>query len=209
MVLLRKIIATFGRWFRVAGPVLLCGILLVPVDLGGQLDSPRPGGLYASVGLGFVSLKKGVGIGLPAGCTAVLAPYRLIASVNVVDLGLFEGEGKDPRYQRIFLPGRPPGCWDRETGRQVPSHWCSGGTDALNSFSADLSYVAVDSLWVGNRPGRLFAGLGCRFLNPRTLYGTVGLYFDSSSRRAVGIKGAFSKDYMYIGLTWGLNLRRR
>ena len=205
-----KIIATVGRWFRVAGLALIGGILLVPVDLGGQLEPPRPGGLYASVGLGFVSLKKGVGIGIPAGCTAVLAPYRLIASVNVVDLGLLEGEGKDPRYQRFggFL-GQRPRCWDNKAGREVPSHWCSGGTDALNSFSADLSFVAVDSLWVGNRPGRLFAGLGYRFLNPRTLYGTVGLYFDSSSRRAMGIKGTFGKDYMSIGLTWGFNLWRR
>ena len=77
---------------------------------------------------------------------------------------------------------------------------------ASASFSAELAYVAVDSLWLAGRPGRLYTGLGYRALKPATPYWTAGMLLRSTSRLAGGFRGAVGRDYVYLGLVWTYGL---
>ena len=174
-----------------------------------QVVAPPPdiSGLYGSVGLGFINLEKGVGLGLPFGLTAVSERYRLIATVNALEIGLFEGGDRDPRYVRQSFRGNSV-CFDRATGFQVSDFRCSGSTDAQRSASVDLNFIAVNELWLGNHPARLFAGGGFRFLNPQTPYLSAGLYTASRSGFSGGFKLAMGEDYIFLGLVWGLDMRR-
>ncbi len=190
---------------------MVCWMLGAPgADLRAQLDVPPRGngGLYGSFGVGFINLEKGFGLSIPLGLTVIAARHRLVGAANLLDLGLLQGDDRNPRYVRTYYRGsRSPGCVDTKTRYLVSSFRCSAGTDALHSFSADLSYIPVESLWIGGRPGLLFTGLGYRFLNPRTPYGTVGMYFDSRSRMRGGFKIAFGKNYAFFGLIWGYRAR--
>ena len=192
-----------------AAVLLACCLLAAPgKNLRAQFASPRPGGLYGSVGVGFINLQRGVGMGIPLGLTAVSSSYRFIGSASLLDIGLLQGDDRDLRYQRAYIgAGRRLGCVDTQTNYLVSSFRCSSGTDALHSFSVDLSYVAVENLWLGGRSGQLFTGLGYRFLNPPTPYGTVGMHFDSRGRISSGFKVTFGKDYMFLGLLWGYRTR--
>jgi len=167
---------------------------------------PAVSRLYGSVGLGFVNLDRGVGIGIPLGFTALLSRYRLIGTANLLDVGLLEGDDRDPRYFRPYLGSSL--CVDSRTGWSVPNYYCSGGTDALFSTSADLSYILLDEVWFSDKPGRLFVGIGRRFAKPQTFYGTLGLFFDSRSRAAGGAKLNIGEEYMNLGIVWGLDLPR-
>lgn len=193
---------------RMVGLALLAGALcLPPPTVGAQAAEPRLGALHASLGAGFVGLDQGLGMDLPAGVTLLLARRRLVASLNLLDLALLEGSDKDPRYRRAFYgAGQPPACVDTETGYLVSAFRCSGGTNAIGSFSADIAYVAVEELWLAGRPGRLYTGLGYRGLNPSTPYWTAGMLFKSTSRMAGGFKGAVGRDYVYLGLLWSYRL---
>ena len=179
------------------------------VQGGGSLVQPegrRPAAnrLYGSVGMGFVNLDRGVGIGIPVGFTALLGRYRLIGTANLLDVGLLEGDDRDPRYYRPYLGNSL--CVDARSGWSVPNYYCSGGTDALLSSSVDLSYIIFDEVWISDKPGRLFAGIGHRFAKPQTLYGTIGIFFDTRSRGAGGAKLNIGEEYMSLGIVWGLDL---
>ncbi|NKB69251.1 MAG: hypothetical protein GKR89_19450 [Candidatus Latescibacteria bacterium] len=164
-------------------------------------------GLYGSAGLGFLNLEKGVGISLPVGLTAIASSYRLVASVSLVDIGLLEGQNRDPRYFRVTTFGQPV-CVDRQTGFRVSDFRCSGGTDALRAASVDLSFIVFEELWLGGRPGRVLVGGGYRFMNPGTPYGTISLYFDARKDMLGGFKAAVGQEYVFFGVFWALDLRR-
>ena len=68
--------------------------------------------------------------------------------------------------------------------------------------------VGFDEVWIGDQPGKLFAGLGHRFAQPQTFYGTIGLFFDNRSRDAGGVKLAIGRDYVNLGIVWGWDLTR-
>ena len=71
---------------------------------------------YLSAGLGLLTVGTKAGIAIPAGFMAVLSPYRLLVSASAIDIGLLEGDSKDPRYERLFVPGGSqslPGSRDR------------------------------------------------------------------------------------------------
>jgi len=207
---------SYLRRIRVVALVLL-GLLLVPTgELESQLriirqEKPTPkktavNQFYASVGVGFLNIDRGIGVALPLGLTASLGPYRLLASARLLDIGLLEGSDRDQRYYHPYFGSSL--CADSQTGYSVPNYYCSGGTDGLLSAAADLSYVLLDEVWIGDQPGKLFVGLGHRFAQPQTFYGTIGLYFDSRSRDAGGVKLAIGRDYVNMGLVWGWNLNR-
>lgn len=195
-----------------SGPAFLLCLLLAPLaDLEGQAAAPqpptRPGNrLYASVGLGFVNLDRSIGIGIPLGFTAALNRYRLLGTANLLDIALLEGKDWDPRYYRPYYGSSL--CTDRQTDFIVPSYYCSGGTDVLITASADLSYIFFEEVWIGNQPGKLFAGIGHRFSKPRTFYGTIGIHFDARSRGAGGFKLSIGEEFVNLGIAWGIDLGR-
>ena len=164
--------------------------------------------IYGSVGLGIVGLERGSGAGIPMGLTAILAPFRLIATASLLDIGLTEGKNRNPRFERVYIGGGRRVCVDSLSGFFVADFRCAGGTDVLGSANVDLSYILAQSLWIGDHPGKLFAGLGYRLFNPRTPYGTLGIFFNSPAGRAIGIKISSGVDYMFVGLHWGFNLGR-
>lgn len=162
--------------------------------------------LYLATGLGFADLDRRVGVAVPVGATLVLDHLRLIGSVSPLDLTFSEGTGGDSEFYRPVLGSTL--CVDRKTGRAVPDYWCSGGTDLLRSASADLGYVLLDEVWIGDQPGRLYVGVGQRFRRPRTRYGTVGLWFDRRQRTAAGARLSVGHDYVNLGVVWGFEARR-
>jgi len=199
-----------GRRDQLLGAAFFCGLLLAPAgESGSQVSEPplrQPNRFYGSVGLGFINLERGTGVDIPLGFTAVLNRYRLIGTVNVLDIGLMEGDDRDPRYQRPVFGSSM--CFDTQTKYQVPDYRCSGGTDALGSAGGDLSYIFFDNVWISDQPGKLFAGAGYRVSHPRTVYGTFGIYFDARSRHAGGVKLAIGQAYVNLGIVWGFDLRR-
>ena len=150
-----------------------------------------------------MNLEKGFGMSIPASLVAISPTRRLVASAAVFDLGLLQGDDRDLRYVRARsgFSGSPV-CIDTETGFVVSGFRCSGGTDAIHSFGVDLSYVPIEELWMGGRPGLVFAGAGIRFLNPRTPYGTIGMVFHSQRRTRGGFKIAFGDQYLFVGILW-------
>ncbi len=76
----------------------------------------------------------------------------------------------------------------------------------LLSSAVDLSYIVFDEVWISDKPGRLFAGIGHRFAKPQTLYGTIGIFFDTRSRGAGGAKLNIGEEYMSLGIVWGVDL---
>ncbi len=176
-------------------------------EFGGEDTGASSHALYGSVGLGLIGLEKGSGAGIPLGLTAILAPYRLIATGSLLDIGLTEGKNRNPRFERIYIGGGQRICVDSQSEFLVSDFRCAGGTDVLGSVSADLSYILAQNLLIGDHPGKLFAGLGYRFFNPRTPYGTLGIYFNARPERTVGIKISSGVDFLFVGLHWGFNLR--
>ena len=185
-------------------------VLLLGQAVGLQAGRAETGGgLYGVAGLGFLSLEKGAGLGVPMGVMAVLGEHGPLLSANLLDLGLFEGRKNDPRYSREYAPMLGGFvCVDQERRYVVPDYWCSGNPDVLRSFSVEVSYAPVDAVLVGSRPGKLFIGGGFRLLNPRTAYGTIGLFFGSRSGLAGMGKVALGPNYVFAGVSWGWNLRR-
>ncbi len=164
-------------------------------------------GYYAAVGLGFINLDhRGAGVRVPLGFRAVFNRLRLICSVNVLDVSFHEGDDYDPRYTRPFPSSTA--CFDSRTGYRVAAYRCSGGTDWLRSLSADLAYIVLDEVWIAGRPGKLFAGLGYRHLDPATAYGTLGLFFDAPGQTVGSFKVLVGRGYVTLGLLWGFDLRR-
>jgi hypothetical protein len=204
-----------GRGQGVVWVWLLCLMLVPDGRLGGQPGvepqgmpvPPRTGNrLFGSAGIGLISLKRGGGVDIPLGFTALLGRYRLIGTVNALDLGLMQGKSPDSRYYRPYLGNSL--CVDGQSNRRVPDYYCSGTTDLLGSASADLSFICFDEVWIGNQPGKLFAGVGQRFFRPRTLYGVFGLFFAAPSRRAGSFRVAVGQEYVHVGVVWGIDLGR-
>ena len=160
-------------------------------------------GYYAAVGVGFINLDhRGAGVRVPLGFRAVFNRLRLIGSVNALDVSFHEGDDYDPRYFRPY-PTRSY-CFDTRTGYRVADYRCSGGTDWLRSLSADLAYIVLDEVWIAGRPGKLFAGLGYRHLDPATAYGTLGLFFDAPGRTVGGFQGLGRQGLRHLGAAVGL-----
>ena len=164
-------------------------------------------GLYGTIGLGITNLERGPGIAVPVGLRALAMRFRLIASVSLLDLVFLQKESTNSQYQRIYSRGGYSACVDSQ-GYYAPSWRCSAGTEVLRSFSGDISFVPVETVIVANKPGKLYTGLGFRGRKPRTPYGTIGMFFDSSSGRAGGVRVNLGRDFFYMGLTWGLHARR-
>ena len=169
---------------------------------------PDISGVYGSAGLGFINTEKGVGLSVPLGLTIVSERYRFILTGNALDFGLFEGGDRDPRYVRRSFGLGSSSCFDRATGILVSDFRCSGGTDALRSASADLNFIAVNELWLGDHPARLFVGGGYRFLNPATPYFSAGLYTATRSGFSGGFKLAMGEEYTFLGIVWGMDMRK-
>ncbi len=187
------------------------GLVLIHTGAGAQYESEvavEPGSnFYLSAGLGLLTVGTKAGIAIPAGFMAVLSPYRLLFSASALDIGLLEGDAKDPRYQRLFVRGGQA-CVDRETNFLVSDLRCSGGTVLRGSTGADLSFIPIENLWFGNQPGNLFTGVGFRAFNPKTPYVTFGLLFNSQTEKAGGFKVNIGSDYVFVGIQGGVNLRR-
>ena len=164
-------------------------------------------GLYGTVGLGITNLERGPGIAVPVGLSALAARFRLIASVSLLELVFLQKESTNSQYQRVYSRSGYSACID-SLGYYVPSYRCTAGTEVLRSFSGDLSFVPVETVIVANRPGKLFTGLGFRGRKPRTPYGTIGMFFDSPSGRAGGVRVNLGRDFFYMGLNWGLHAGR-
>ena len=71
-----------------------------------------------------------------------------------------------------------------------------------------IIYILIDEVWIGDQPGKFFAGLGYRHVKPRTAYGTLGLFFDQPGRTVGGFKCVFGKGYIALGIIWAYDLRR-
>ena len=185
--------------------ILLVGALLLgPGSAWAQLGQ-SDSGVYAGLGLGFIDVEKGTGIGVPMGFTFYAESLRLLAVANLLDLGIFQGSRTDREYFRVLDSFGRSVCID-QIGRRVSDLRCSGNADAISSFGVDVSFVPVETLFFGGQPSKLFLGLGIRGQNPKTLYATGGLYF-VANRKATGVKLAMGKDYVFFGVTWGLNLK--
>jgi hypothetical protein len=200
--------------------LLLSCMISSPLHLGAQLYednqsalySNKGNGLYASAGLGFIDLKRGTGINLPLGLSVVLPKMRLIGTANLLDIGLMQEQRsgitrryvrwKDSRTNRSF-------CVDTQRANVIVSDLrCSGGTDFLYSIGIDLSFVPVETQFFGGRMGKIFGGVGFRFLNPETVYATLGILYDRPGGGTGGIKLAVGKEYVFAGVVWGMNLKR-
>ena len=177
-------------------------------ECGEEDSGGKSSAFYGSMGLGIMGLENGSGVNIPLGLTAILAPFRLVVAASLLDIGLIEGKNRNPRFERIYIGGGQRVCVDSESDFLVSDFRCAGGTDVLGSAGADLSYILAENLWIGNHPGKLFAGLGYRFFKPRTPYGTFGIYFIPRTERAIGIKISLGVDYVFVGIHWGFNLGR-
>lgn len=187
--------------------VLLLSLLLTGT-LGAQERTPSTR-LYAAIGLGFVNLEeRGIGIDVPLGFQLVLARYRLVASVQALDLALLQQRDEaGARFVRTFVYGEPA-CYDTQTRYLVSSFRCGGDTKALLSLGADLSFTPVETSFFGGKPGKLALGLGYRGLKPRTLYGTVGLLFNEANGTGNSIRVVLGRRYVYLGAHWAFLPRR-
>ena len=185
--------------------------LLLHTGVGAQYEAEvtaeRHSNFYLSAGVGLLTVGTKAGIAIPAGFMAVLSPYRLLVSASAIDIGLLEGDSKDPRYERLFVRGGQA-CVDLETGYLESDFRCSGGTVLRGSTGADLSVIPIENLWLGNQPGNLFTGVGFRAFNPKTAYVTFGLVFNSQTEKAGGFKVNIGSDYVFVGILGGFNLRR-
>ena len=194
-------------------------LLIVPQYSAAQLDEDdasvlmlnKGNAAYVLGGLGFIDLERGTGINIPVGFTAVLPMLRLIGTVTLLDIGLLQKQQYNVarRYVRFFdsRTGRSI-CVDSERNVQVSDLRCNGGTDFLFSVGADLSFVPVETRFFGGRMGKVFGGLGVRFLSPKTPYATLGILYERSGGGTGGVKVAVGKSYVFAGVVWGINLKR-
>lgn len=177
------------------------------------LVPPKPtSALYASTGIGFINIDgRGPGVRAPFGLTAVSNNLRLIARVNALDLSFLEDNNRDDRYIRSFSSvsiSGPSSCIDTQTNRYVSNYRCSGGTDLLASSSFELSYIALDEVWIADQLGKIFVGGGLRLAKPQGGYGTVGFYFERAGHSSGGIQLVIGNGFVGLGLLWGYDLRR-
>ena len=178
-----------------------------------DLPTPPPNSsLYVSGGIGFINIdNRGPGVRAPLGLTGVFNKQRTIIRTTIFDLGFFEGNQRDQRYQRIYSYYAPSSCIDTQyapNGRYVSNYHCSNGTDLLASSSMELHYIALREVWIVNNIGNITLGAGYRFRSPKSPYATLSFLFERPYRGSGGVQLIISHDIVGFGLLWGYDLRR-
>ena len=200
------------RAARVAGLFCLC-LLGAATSLAAQRvvleTEPPPAGVFATVGLGVIDVEPGTGLDVALGLTAIAPTRHVMATLTAFDFGLLQGRSGDVRYQRFFDTrfGQEI-CVDTVTNQLASFARCAGDTDVLRSVTVDLSFLPVSTLFVGDKAGSLHTGLGWRARDPKTVYGTIGMFFPSHSGKAAGVRLCMGRDYIFLGFAWGMNVRR-
>lgn len=200
------------RTSRLAGLLLSC-LLGAASPLAAQrvvlATEPPPAGVFATVGLGVIDVEQGTGLDVPLGLTAIAPTRHVMATLTAFDFGLLQGRSADVRYQRFFDSrfGQEI-CVDTATNQLASPARCAGDTDVLRSVTVDLSFLPVSTLFVGDKAGSLHTGLGWRAQDPKTVYGTIGMFFPSHSGKAAGVRLCMGRDYIFLGLAWGMDVRR-
>jgi len=191
-----------------AGAAVVLSLLLIAASAPPGLAQREANALYVTAGLGVLNLEDGTGLGVPLGFTLLSTRLRILATVTPLDYGLMEDD--DPRYLSIVdsYTGTAV-CYDRSEDRYAPYYNCTPGTDFTRSGSAELSFIPIETVYFAGKVGRLHLGSGVRLQDPRTLYGTVGLFFDSASgTSAGGVRVAMGREFIFLGVTWGVSVRR-
>jgi hypothetical protein len=189
------------------------GLCLAALPLKAQTpyeehQPPNGDGIYVSSGLGFLSLDRGSGFNVPMGITAVSSRLHLIASLNLLDLGLLQEPDPESRYTRYIDSFGQSICVDTETNFRASSFNCSGSTEFVRSASADIGFVPIQTDFFGGKQSMIFGGAGFRLRRPRTAYGTLGMLFPTYSGTIAGFKIMAGKDFALVQITWGINVRR-
>ena len=179
------------------------------------IDLPTPpanSSFLASGGIGFVNIdNRGPGVRVPLGLTGVFNNQRTVIRASILDLGFFEGNQRNQRYQRIYSYYAPSSCVDTEyppNGRYVSNYHCSNGTDLLTSSSIELQYIVVRDVWISNNVGNVTLGAGYRLRSPKSAYGILSFLWHQSYRGNGGVQLIISHDIVGFGLLWGYDLRR-
>ena len=179
-----------------------------------DLPTPAPtSSIYASGGIGFINIdSRGPGVRVPLGLTGVFNNHRAIIRTTIFDLGFFEGNQRNQRYQRIYSYASyaPSSCIDTEypNGRYVSNYHCSSGTDLIASSSIELHYIALRDVWIANNVGNITLGAGYRNSSPKSPYLALSFLFERSYQGSGGIQLIISHDIVGFGLLWGYDLRR-
>lgn len=200
-----------SRWtasHRGWGRAAVLAALLIAAAAGPGRAQREANALYATAGLGILNLDEGTGLGVPLGFTLLSTRFRILATVTPLDYGLMEED--DPRYLSIIdnYTGLAA-CYDRGDDTYVPYYRCTPGTDFRRSGSAELSFIPIETVYFAGKVGRLHTGVGMRLEDPRTAYGTVGLFFDSASgSSAAGVRVSMGRQFIFLGVTWGVNVQR-
>lgn len=194
---------------RGRAPAAMLAVLLIAAAAAAPGQAQREANaLYVTAGLGILNLEEGTGLGVPLGLTLLSTKLRILATVTPLDYGLMEDD--DPRYLSIVDPySGLAACFDRTDDEYVPYYRCTPGTDFTRSGSAEFSFIPIETVYFAGKVGRLHTGLGMRLQDPRTPYGTVGLFFDSASgSSAGGVRVSMGREFIFLGVTWGMNVRR-
>ncbi|HJP32163.1 MAG TPA: hypothetical protein QGF95_16580 [Candidatus Latescibacteria bacterium] len=174
-------------------------------------DRTPPAGVFATFGVGVIDVEEGTGLDVPFGITAISPAHRVMATINLFDFGLLQGADSNPRYQRFYDTrfGQEL-CVDTTTSpaQLVPFGRCAGDTNVLRSLTMDIDVLPVETVIVGSKPGSLHAGMGWRLDDPSTVYGTIGMFFPSHSGKAAGVRLSMGRRYIFLGFSWGINVRR-
>lgn len=172
-------------------------------------DERPPAGVFGTVGVGVIDVDQGTGLDVPFALTAVSPAHRIMASLHVLDVGLLQGDTNgDLRYQRFYDSRLGEICVDTVTGGLTAYSRCAGDTNFLRSLAVDLNVLPVETVIVGSKPGTLHAGLGWRLDDPRTLYGTIGMFFPSRTGTAAGVRLSMGRRYIALVFSWGWDVRR-
>lgn len=165
--------------------------------------------LYATTGIGFINIDgRGPGVRAPLGLAATFNDQRLVVRAHVFDMSFIEGNDRDNRYARSFASFGPSSCIDTRNNVYVADYRCSGGTDILLSSSIDLSYIAIEEVWLAGHEGKIFVGGGLRAAKPRAGYGTIGFFFERAYHSSGGVQLVIGQGFVGFGLLWGYDLRR-
>lgn len=193
---------------RAAGAALVCMALALAGTAAPGQAQREANALYVVAGVGILNLEQGTGLGVPVGLTLLSTKLRILASVMPLDFGMLGQD--DPRYiQFVDSYTGLAACYDRDTDAYVPYYRCSPGTDFRRSGSAELSFIPIETVYFSGKAARLHTGLGMRLKDPKTLYGTLGLFFDSpSGSSAGGVRLAMGRNFIFLGITWGMDVRR-
>lgn len=218
-VLLASSLVDASIFFRAAstrGIVLCAALLFISTAANAQQGTQPPPppsvpstSLYATTGIGFINIDgRGPGVRVPLGLAVTFNNQRLVVRANALDMSFLEGNDRDNRYARSFASFGPSSCIDTQNNVYVADYRCSGGTDILLSSSVDLSYIALEEVWLGGHQGKIFVGGGMRGAKPRGGYGTIGFFFERAYHSSGGVQLMIGQGFVGFGLLWGYDLRR-